>query len=277
MHATNQNRIFNPGPQFFNGLLALGGLVLAYRLGKGIVQDMKKESALRLADDSPLVQQALLLRDALNPSGISWLMPLDQTNVAKVLEIAAQITNLDSVAAAYRDLFQDSLYQDLQNELSTLNYQKFLTIVSSNPAKVTGDGALPAAIFAKAGALLVAKRDVFIRSSPDASNHGAIYEIFSAPNVLRTAKAGTFIGYATGKQQYDAKNNVKFIQAGFAVKPESAPVAWKAKAQQQVTFWVSSSKTYVDQLDDYNRMWQAYPLTKNSTGWMKPLNYFNKK
>lgn len=277
MHATNQNRIFNPGPQFFNGLLALGGLVLAYRLGKGIVQDMKKESALRLADDSPLVQQALLLRDALNPSGISWLMPLDQTNVSKVLEIAAQITNLDSVAAAYRDLFQDSLYQDLQNELSTLNYQKFLTIVSSNPAKVTGGGALPAAVFAKAGALLVAKRDVFIRSSPDASNHGAIYEIFSAPNVLRTAKAGTFIGYATGKQQYDAKNNVKFIQAGFTVKPESAPVAWKAKAQQQVTFWVSSSKTYVDQLDDYNRMWQAYPLTKNATGWMKPLNYFNKK
>lgn len=277
MHATNQNRIFNPGPQFFNGLLALGGLVLAYRLGKGIVQDMKKESALRLADDSPLVQQALLLRDALNPSGISWLMPLDQTNVSKVLEIAAQITNLDSVAAAYRDLFQDSLYQDLQNELSTLNYQKFLTIVSSNPAKVTGGGALPAAVFAKAGALLVAKRDVFIRSSPDASNHGAIYEIFSAPNVLRTAKAGTFIGYATGKQQYDAKNNVKFIQAGFTVKPESAPVAWKAKAQQQVTFWVSSSKTYVDQLDDYNRMWQAYPLTKNATGWIKPLNYFNKK
>jgi hypothetical protein len=277
MHATNQNRIFNPGPQFFNGLLALGGVVLAYRLGKGIIQDMKKESALRLADDSPLVQQALLLRDALNPSGISWLMPLDQTNVAKVLEVAAQITNLDSVAAAYRDLFQDSLYQDLQNELSTLNYQKFLTIVSSNPAKVTGGGALPAAIFAKAGALLVAKRDVFIRSSPDASNHGAIYEIFSAPNVLRTAKVGTFIGYATGKQQYDAKNNVKFIQAGFTVKPESAPVAWKAKAQQQVTFWVSSSKTYVDQLDDYNRMWQAYPLTKNATGWMKPLNYFNKK
>ena len=277
MHATNQNRIFNPGPQFFNGLLALGGLVLAYRLGKGIVQDMKKESALRLADDSPLVQRALLLRDALNPSGISWLMPLDQTNVAKVLEVAAQITNLDSVAAAYRDLFQDSLYQDLQNELSTLNYQKFLTIVSSNPAKVTGGGALPAAVFAKAGALLVAKRDVFIRSSPDASNHGAIYEIFSAPNVLRTAKAGTFIGYATGKQQYDAKNNVKFIQAGFTVKPESAPVAWKAKAQQQVTFWVSSSKTYVDQLDDYNRMWQAYPLTKNATGWIKPLNYFNKK
>ena len=277
MHATNQNRIFNPGPQFFNGLLALGGLVLAYRLGKGIVQDMKKESALRLADDSPLVQQALLLRDALNPSGISWLMPLDQTNVSKVLEIAAQITNLDSVAAAYRDLFQDSLYQDLQNELSTLNYQKFLTIVSSNPAKVTGGGALPAAVFAKAGALLVAKRDVFIRSSPDASNHGAIYEIFSAPNVLRTAKAGTFIGYATGKQQYDAKNNVKFIQAGFTVKPDSAPVAWKAKAQQQVTFWVSSSKTYVDQLDDYNRMWQTYPLTKNATGWMKPLNYFNKK
>lgn len=277
MHATNQNRIFNPGPQFFNGLLALGGLVLAYRLGKGIVQDMKKESALRLADDSPLVQQALLLRDALNPSGISWLMPLDQTNVAKVLEVAAQITNLDSVAAAYRDLFQDSLYQDLQNELSTLNYQKFLTIVSSNPAKVTGGGALPAAVFAKAGALLVAKRDVFIRSSPDASNHGAIYEIFSAPNVLRTAKAGTFIGYATGKQEYDTKNNVKFIQAGFTVKPESAPVAWKSKAQQQVTFWVSSSKTYVDQLDDYNRMWQAYPLTKNATGWMKPLNYFNKK
>lgn len=277
MRAPTPERIFTPGPRLLNGLLALGGLALAYRLGKGIVQDMKKEGALRLADDSPQVQQALLLRDALNPSGISWLMPLDQTNVGKVLDVAAQIAHLDSVAAAYRDLFQDSLYQDLQNELSTLNYQKFLTIVSSNPAKVTGGGAFPATAFAKAGALLVAKRDVFVRSSPDASNHGAIYEIFSAPNVLRTAKAGEFIGYATGRQHYDAKNNVKFIQAGFAVKPESAPVAWKAKAKQPFTFWVSSSKTYVDQLQDYDRMWQAYPLTKNATGWMKPLNYFDKK
>jgi hypothetical protein len=276
MHAKGPDRIFAPGPQLLNGLLALGGLFLAYRVGKGIVLDMKKESALRLADDSPQVQQALLIRDALNPSGISWLMALDQANVAKVLDLAAQITDLDRVAGAYRDLFGENIYRDLQNELSTLNYQKFLTIVSSNPAKVATGGALPAAVFAKAGTLLVAKRDVFVRSSPDASNHGAVYEIFSAPNIIRTAKAGGFIGYATGRQHYDAKNNVKFVQAAFAVKPESAPAAWKPKARQRFTFWVSASKTYVEQFDDYNRMWGAYPLTKNATGWMKPPNYFDK-
>jgi hypothetical protein len=55
---------------------------------------------------------------------------------------------------------------------------------------------------------------MFVRSSPDASYHGAFYEQFSDKNILRTAKSGEFLGYATGMQSYDQKNDVKFIRGG---------------------------------------------------------------
>ena len=257
------------------GLLLAGGLLLSYHLGKKLVAEWQRSGAEKQADDSLEVQQAMLLRMAMNPSGISWMRTFDTTQVDKVLEIGQNITNLDAVAKAYKDLYRDSLLADLQSELSSDQYQRFITLVSANPAKQqTSSGSSPTVQFAKPQVLIVAKKEVFIRSTPDASYHGSFYEQFSDKNILRTAKPGEFLGYATGIQSFDQKNNVKFIRVGFSVLGPAAPLEWKKRHQEKVSFWVSSSANYVEQFSSETAMQKAYPGTEFYTRWMKPIGYF---
>ena len=60
-----------------------------------------------LADERAEVRQAMGLRSAMNPSGISWLMWSDGTNEDAIAQIASQIQDLDTVATAYRSLYSD--------------------------------------------------------------------------------------------------------------------------------------------------------------------------
>ena len=124
---------------------------------------------------------------------------------------------------------------------------------------------------------MVAKKAVTLRSSPDATNHGAFYEVFSAKNIIRQAKPGEFLGYATGRQQFDEVNNVKFIEVAYVINAASAPAAYKSKNKVRVSFWVSSSSLYVDILPYYKNMYDAYPATRIFTGWMKPQDFFTLK
>ena len=213
----------------------------------------------------------------MNPSGISWMMSIDTTNTSSVMDTAKTITNLDSVQKAYKNLYQDNLLDDLQSELSTSDYQKLLTIVSSNSKKETSGGGSAAVQFAKPNQLVVAKKSVSLRTTPDATNHGAFYEVFSEKNIIRQAKPGEFLGYATGRQQFDDVNNVKFIEVAYVINAANAPAAYKSKNKMRVSFWVSSSSLYVDIFPYYKNMFDAYPSTKNYTGWMKPQDYFTLK
>ena len=267
----------NGGPSLAGGLVMAGGLFLTYHLGKKLIEELRKGGAERRADDSPEVQQAMLLRMAMNPSGVSWMKSFDGTQVDKVMEVGRVITNLDAVGKAYNDLYRDSLLTDLQSELSADEYQRFITLVTSNPGKQhNGNTSTPPLQFAKPQVLIVAKKEVFLRTSPDASYHGAFYEQFSDKNILRTAKPGEFLGYATGMQSYDQKNDVKFIRVGFSVKAESAPLEWKKRGQEKVTFWVSSSANYVEQFATEAAMRSAYPGIEGYSRWMMPLNYYDK-
>jgi hypothetical protein len=267
----------NNQSKLINGALVVGGIYLTYRLGKNIIASLNKSDAQNKADDSPEVRQAMALRSAMNPSGISWMMSMDTTDTGTVLNTAKTITNLDSVQKAYKNLYQDNLLDNLQNELSTSEYQKFLTIISSNKDKDTSKGGAPPVQFAKANQLIVAKKAVSLRSSPDASNHGAFYEVFSDQNILRQAYAGEFLGYATGRQQFDEVNNVKFIEVAYVINAVNAPAAYKNKNKKRVSFWVSSSSLYVDIFTYYKNMFDAYPATKKLTGWKKPPDFFTLK
>jgi hypothetical protein len=266
----NQSRIVN-------GVLVIGGIYLSYRLGKNLIAALNKSDAQNKADDSPEVRQAMALRSAMNPSGVSWMMSFDTTNTGTVLDSAKTITNLDSVQKAYTSLYKDNMLDDLQGELSTSDYQKFLTIVSSNAKKDTSNGGSAAVQFAKANQLVVAKKAVTLRSSPDATNHGAFYEVFSAKNIIRQAKVGEFLGYATGRQQYDDVNNVKFIEVAYVINAASAPPAYKSKNKVRVSYWVTSSNLYVDIFPYYKNMYDTYPATRSLTSWMKPQDYFTLK
>ena len=260
-----------------NGILVLGGIYITYRLGKKLIAEFNKSNAQDNADDSPEVRQAMTLKSAMNPSGISWMMSFDTTNSSKILETAKIITNLDNVRSAYKNLYQANLLDDLQSELSTDDYQKFMTIVSSNQNKVTSSGGSAPVQFAKPQSLVVAKKEVFVRSSPDATNHGAIYEQFSEKNIIKKAKAGEFLGYATGRQHFDEKNNVKFIEVAYVINGAKAPANMKAKNKQRVSYWVSASSTYVDLFQYYKPMMDTYPATVNYFNWMKPVDYFTIK
>jgi hypothetical protein len=267
----------NNQSKIINGVLVIGGIYLTYRLGKNIIASMNKSDAQNKADDSPDVRQAMALRSAMNPSGISWMMSFDTTNTATVMDSAKIITNLDNVQTAYKNLYQDNLLDDLQSELTASDYQKFLTIISSNSKKDTSGGGSAAVQFAKPNQMVVAKKAVTLRTTPEATNHGAFYEVFSAKNIIRQAKPGEFLGYATGRQQFDDANNVKFIEVAYVINAASAPPAYKSKNKMRVSFWVSSSVLYVDIFPYYKNMFDAYPSTKNYTNWMKPQDFFTLK
>lgn len=261
----------NPGRVLVGGaVIGLGGFLL-YKLGRKIITKSQKTNTEHKLDDSQEVRQATILRNAMNPSGISWLMSFDQTNEDKIFDTAKSITKLDDVMTSYKKLYGSDLLKDLQSELNTEEFQKFLSLISSNPGK-TGTAAVS---FAKKNQMVVAKKEVFIRSTPDASFHDAFYESSSGNNIVLTAKAGDFIGYATGKQEFDTANNVKFIQVGYLVKKENLPAAFKQYAGKSFTMWVSSSKDYVDIFDFYNPMFVQYPKTKTVVAYKKPLDYYS--
>jgi hypothetical protein len=261
----------NPKRILVGGVVVGVGGFLLYKFGSSIFQTINHRNTEGQADSNPDVQQALALRSAINPSGISWMKSFDGTNTAALLDTAKQIKNLDAVSSAYRQLYNDDLLMDVQSELSSDDYQKFLTLVSSNPVK---SGGKPQT-FAKKNQLIVAKADLYLRTSPDASYHGAIYEIADNHNIIRLAKAGEFLGYATGKQSFDVKNNVKFIEVAYLIKKENLPANLKSFAGKKYSYWISSSANYVDQFAYYNDMLKQYPATQNEVAYKKPLDFYS--
>lgn len=259
------------------GALIAGGIYLTYRVGKNLIAKVNKNNAQKNTDDKPEVRQAMSLRSSVNPSGYSWMKSFDTTNVDTVMEIAKTITNLDKVQKAYKDLYQDNLLDDLQSDLSTSEYEAFLNIIASNANKDTSNGGAPPVQYTKKNQLIVAKKDVTLRSSPDASNHGAFYEVFSEDNIYRVAKAGEFLGYATGQQHYDEVNNVKFIQVAYVINAKYAPTAYKKKNKVKMSFWISASSNYTVQFPNAKAMISAYPKTSSTAAWKKPLDYFDLK
>jgi hypothetical protein len=259
------------------GALIAGGIYLTYRVGKNLIAKVNKNNAQKNTDDKPEVRQAMSLRSSVNPSGYSWMKSFDTTNVDTVMEIAKTITNLDKVQKAYKDLYQDNLLDDLQSDLSTGEYEAFLNIIASNANKDTSNGGAPPVQYTKKNQLIVAKKDVTLRSSPDASNHGAFYEVFSEDNIYRVAKAGEFLGYATGQQHYDEVNNVKFIQVAYVINAKYAPTAYKKKNKVKMSFWISASSNYTVQFPNAKAMISVYPKTSSTAAWKKPLDYFDLK
>jgi len=252
-------------------VVGIGGFLL-YKLGKKIINDMQHNSTEKQADSSPEVQQAMALRSAMNPSGISWMMSFDTTNTAVLFDTAKQIKKLDNVSSAYRRLYNSDLLVDVQNELSAEDYQKFLTLVSSNPAK---KGSAAPQTFAKKNELIVAKKEVYLRSTPDGSYQGLLTTVGVNGNIIRKAAIGEFLGYATGKQSFDIKNNIKFIEVAYLIKKENPPASLKPLAGKTFIFWVSSSSDFIDQFSYYKNMLEAYPSTKTEVSYRKPLDFYS--
>lgn len=243
-----------------SGVLLLGGAYLAWTLSRSYFEQARKNQAMNLADQSQEVRQAMNLRTAMNPIGISWLRWMDGTNSRIINEISREIKDLDKVLKAYRNLYQSELLLDLQSELATEEFRSFLENVAQSKNTATNSSASTSSNYTLPLNLIVAKQAVSLRSSPDATNHGAWYEVASKNNILRTAQSGEFIGYSTGKQHFDQKNQVKFIE-----------VAYRNSATQQITtFWVSASSNYTEQFSSNSAMEAKYPKLKGITQIIQP-------
>ena len=245
-------------------VLGIGGFIL-YRFGKNIFENIQKNNVSGKAAESLEVQQATIIRSAINPSGISWMKSFDTTNASSVLATAAQITNFAEVQKAYKKLYADDLLVDLQSELSTDDYKKFMSIV--NGSSTTKN----APKYAQEKELVVALKEVFVRSSPDASYHDAWYESSSGNNIIVKAKPGAFIGYATGKQQYASKNDVKFIEVGYQFTSKGLPLALQSYAGKSYTMWVSSSTNYVRKFSTNAELLKSYPNLQTEVTYKVPF------
>lgn len=264
---SNQNQ-----KKVLRGLLIAGGIFLGYRLSSKAIKAYRARGTSALADQRPEVRLAMGLRSAMNPSGISWLMWSDGTNENAISQIAAQIQDLDAVATAYRNLYAQELIRDLQNELSTDLFNSFLQTVSNNRInqQSSGNRSSSSGAYTAPQRLVVAKRSVFVRTSPDASYHGGWYEFGEKKNIFKTAKPGEFVGYATGKQHFDSKNNVRFIEVAYRVGP-SAPSGWQKDIGKSRLLWISASTLYTEQFSSVSAMEARYPNTKGVTTYLLPI------
>lgn len=268
----------NMQQQVIRGLVIAGGLYIGYRVGKRVLQEYRERRTANLADQSAEVRQAMGLRSAMNPSGVSWMMWADGTNETAIEQIATQIYNLEGVSAAYRNLYRSELLSDLQSELGTKDFNNFLQTVSNNRINQQsntssgGSGTVPSGAYTQPQRLIVAKQNVFIRTSPDASYQDAWYEFIGNKNIFRTAKAGEFVGYATGKQHYDGKNNVKFIEIAYKVSPTGGmPSTYANQIGQTKILWISASSNYTEQFSSVAAMEAKYPTTKGATKYLLPI------
>jgi hypothetical protein len=150
------------------------------------------------ADSNPAVQQAMALRVAMNPSGLEWLRRVDGTDLTGIFTTALKITSIQAVASAYKNLYQSSLFDDLQTELSASEYQKLLTIV-----KYSGNQSIQIPV----GNFAVTKLAANARKTPK-----VLGKFSFDNNIIKQVNTNTFIGFTTGKKAFDAESNTAFIE-----------------------------------------------------------------
>lgn len=169
-----------------------------YFLNKTI-QNYKKTSTESETGTNPVVQQAQALRVAMNPSGLEWLRRVDGTSVDEINTIASQIKSIKDVGDAYNRLFQSSLYEDLQTELSAADYQKFLNIFRYNPTSESNT--------IQSGSMVVTKLDTNVRKTPV-----NLSKYWFNSNIIKLVPKGKFIGFTTGKKSFDSASNTAYIE-----------------------------------------------------------------
>lgn len=105
------------------------GLAVTYLATRKIIKKIRQTRSER--NFTLEGQQALLIRSALNPAGISWLAWMDGTKEESLYNIAYKIKDFRKVQVEYRNLFNRSLVKDLEKELKIEEYQKFMDIINS--------------------------------------------------------------------------------------------------------------------------------------------------
>lgn len=255
-------------------ILGIGGMLLINSVRKAD-ERRREDVTLQQTANNPAVQQAQLLRQAMNPHK-PLPMSIDGTDVKLIMDTANRITDLTSVQKAYNAMYQDELMADLRSELSSKDFESFMWQINNNArttTEVSSNGTVTSKPVqgAKQYALgtnykVWALKDVLLRAAPEATSvqGGLLTQIkfawdegnyISAPksNILELCKASQFVGYTTGKSAVDAKHHVPFIEVWYKVTVtyKGATAAMKKRNGEVVRGWVSASPDFTFQTPSF--------------------------
>jgi len=180
------------------------GLVLVW-LGNKLLKNLKKDNTESQVESDPTVGQAQSLRQAMNPSGNEWMRKMDGTNKEAIFTIAKDISDIESVRKSYKNLYNTSLYEDLQGELSAQDYQKFLSLATKG--KAGSHNYAPKRDDIPANNWVITKAQTNIRKTPVKES-----KYFPGNNILKLVEQGKLIGITTGKFVFDESNDVVFVE-----------------------------------------------------------------
>lgn len=227
------------------GLKAVLVVGAVYGISK-IVKNYQKSNTEHEVEKKPEVSQAMTIYSAMNPSGMDWMKKMDGTNTEAILNTAKEITDLNKVQDAYRKLYNSSLLDDLRQELSPEDYTKFLNTLKFSSKNINKGTNKPKIDFKK-GTLIATKLQTNVRKTPKNISKWSFDS-----NIIKLAEAGKFIGFATGKSEFDnsgsGETGTLFI--------EIQSVALDTK--KPVFFWVAASQLQTISQADYKA--RKYPF-----------------
>jgi len=112
------------------GVIVIVALIALYYGAKAVARNIKKAEFDKNPADDP-VRLAQEYRLAINPSGMSWLKAVDGTDEESIMTLARSTKGqLDEVQKMYKNKFGTTLTDDLRDELSSDEYQKWFDIVT---------------------------------------------------------------------------------------------------------------------------------------------------
>lgn len=167
------------------------GAIAVFFVGRYFLRQYKKKQEQKKLAYSAESQQAALIRASLNPSGTSWLMWGDGTKEGKLMSVASQITDINAVTQAYRNLYNSEMHSDIQNELSSYEYTQFLNTI--NQKKGYRNNELGEENTSKAMLVVTTSNEVNYYASKASFNMP-----FKAIRVLKNSQYP--VGVTTGKQ-----------------------------------------------------------------------------
>lgn len=202
------------------------GLVLLW-LGNKLLKNLKKDGTESRVESDPSVGQAQSLRQAMNPSGNEWMRKFDGTTTEAIFSVAREITDIEAVRKAYKNLYNTSLYEDLQGELSASDYQKFLSLATKG--KAGSQNYAPKRSDIKPNYWVITTADANIRKTPVKESK---YNPFN--NILKVVSKGKIVGATTGKFVYDEANDVVFIEFWTYTTKKEKKTFYVAKSQVEL-------------------------------------------
>lgn len=219
-----------------------------------IVKNYQKSNTEHQVEKKPEVSQAMTIYSAMNPSGMDWMKKMDGTNTETILNTAKEITDLNKVQDAYRKLYNSSMLDDLRQELSPEDYTKFLNTLKFSTKNINKGTNKPKIDFKK-GTLIATKLQTNVRKTPKNISKWSFDS-----NIIKLAEAGKFIGFATGKSEFDnsgaGETGTLFI--------EIQSVALDTK--KPVFFWVAASQLQsISQADYKARKYPFFWLNEKDT------------